>query len=162
MKKDKLFSSFLLLFFLMIPNLSNAKLDLHSFKITPSAIFTDQDEGIRFSVQLNSDGEKPKSLLLIETDPIKEKIRFRWPLNDEGSLGDRVPQDGIYSRTIQFKERTPKLLHFLIVPVTADLLNPENKALPSVEQELKATLEIKAHPTFQEILGNVLQKIRGK
>lgn len=138
--------------------------ELKKFRIFPDYLFTDDDVGVRFTVTvLSQDSEIKKNIVLLEVDESLGKIKYRWPLNDEGIQGDLKSGDGLYSRIIQFKEKRPKQLVFYVLE---DETNKQGfvatETLPSVSAQQRATLEIRAHPTFIDVLKDVWKKIKEK
>ncbi len=137
---------------------------LENFKIFPDYLFTDEDLGVKFSAKLESVGVKPKALTLMEVNEEKGFIKYRWPLNDEGMQGDEKAQDGVYGREIQFKEKNPTQLVFYVLLEEEELRGPASQSvsLPKVPPSQRAILEIRAHPTFIDILKDVWKKIKQK
>lgn len=155
----RIFFSFLFLV-LFIPPLKAAHVE--KFIIFPEYLFTDEDLGVNFAVKVVPQGsENPKTITLMEVDETRGNIKYRWPLNDEGTHGDKKAADGVYSREIQFKERKPKQIVFYVLEENADLKGPPtgNVGLPSISAAQREVLEIRAHPTFTEIIKNAFHKI---
>ena len=90
-------------------------------------------------------------------------MKYRWPLNDEGMNGDDKAGDGIYGREIQFKEKKPRILVFYVLEQAEEQKGFGNpgETLPA-GIGLRGELEIRAHPTFIDVLKGVYQKIRAK
>lgn len=139
--------------------------ELKNFNIFPDYLFTDEDLGVKFTVTVLSQGaENPKSITLIEVNEEKGFVKYRWPLNDEGTQGDEKAGDGVYSREIQFKEKRPKNLVFYVLEEKGAQkgVAAQSESLPSVSAHQRSILEIRAHPTFIDILKNAWGKIREK
>lgn len=152
---------FSLLFLVFSPSLKSA--ELKNFVINPDYLFTEEDLGVKFTVTVSSQAsEKPKNIILVEMKP-EGTVKYRWPLNDEGMNGDDKPGDGLYGRQIQFKERKPKTLVFFVMEQGEEQKGFGNpgESLPA-GMGLRAELEIRAHPTFIDILKGVYEKIRAK
>jgi len=132
---------------------------IESFQIVPNLLFEDDDVKVIFAARMKADGGPlPPVITLLELDAAGEKIRYRWPLTDDGTLGDLAAGDGIYSRKIQFKESRPKKISFLVVlapPEGFEIRTPP----PLVPPSQTGILEIRARPTFLEIMKGVFQKI---
>ncbi len=138
---------------------------LKNFHIEPDYLFTDDDVGVRFTVTVLSQGsEKPKNITLMEIDDEAGKIKYRWPLMDDGTKGDEKAGDGVYNRDIQFKEHRPKKILFYVVEEQTDEkgIPSQSESLPSVTENQRAVLEIRAHPTMIDILKSVWEKIKKK
>ena len=151
------------IFFLILgfSRLASSITMMDDFKIEPNSLFVQEERGVLFTAQVGSrSSKKPQALFLLEMDSSGEKIRYHWELKDEG-VGDLKAHDGIYSRKIQFKEKQPKTLHFLVV---SELKQEDLKKYPMNENKLsfalRATLEIKPRPSFIEILSQVWEKIK--
>ncbi len=153
---------FISVIFLSFSSLSQAA-ELKNFQINPDYLFTDEDLGVKFTVTVVSQGsEKPKNIILVETR-LEGKVKYRWPLNDTGWNGDEKAGDGIYSREIQFKEKKPRTLVFFVLEQDEEgkgFGNP-GESLPA-GLGLRGELEIRAHPTFIDILKGAYEKIRAK
>lgn len=153
---------FIMIIFLSFSSVSQAS-QLENFKINPDYLFTDEDLGVKFTVTVIPQGsEKPKNIILVETR-LENRVKYRWPLNDEGRNGDSKAGDGIYEREIQFKEKKPRTLVFFVLEQEEEgkgFGNP-GEILPE-GLGLRGELEIRAHPTFIEILKGAYEKIRAK
>lgn len=133
-------------------------LTLGPLELFPSSLYTDDDVKVVFSVKVEGAPDTNFSLTLVEVDSSGEKIRFTWPLADDGGNGDDRARDGIYSRKVQFKEGRPKTLTFLATTDPPEGLKTFGK-LPEVPPSQKATLEFKPRPSMIEILGRIFRKI---
>lgn len=151
-----------LLFFWAGSGLAGAS-ELKNFALQPDYLFTDEDLGVKFTVTVLPQGaEKAKNIILLELND-EGRVKYRWPLNDEGRQGDEKSGDGVYSREIQFKERKPKTIVFYVMEEGEEqkgFASP-GETLPAVATQ-RAELEIRAHPTFIDILGNAWKKIKAK
>lgn len=151
----------LLIFLMFIGKIEGA--ELSSFQISPIYLFTDDDVGVKFAVTVLSQGsEIPKNISLMEVDEEKEKIKYRWPLNDDGTQGDVKAGDGVYSRNIQFKEKRPKKIVFYVLEEQESSQGKVSESLPSVSSAQRSVLEIRAHPTMIDILKDVWNKVLAK
>ena len=145
---------FLCFLILSFSRFAEAVTIFHDFKIEPNSLFVGEERGVLFTVRVESQSrQKPTSFILLEMDSSGEKVRYRWELKDDG-IGDFKANDAIYSRIIQFKEKQPKALQFLVVP-RKDPIKDELNTSP-----LRATLEIKARPTFIEVLEGIWERIK--
>ncbi len=117
-------------------------------EVFPNILFTENDVGVRFSFSPETSKEQipPVFVTLVEMNGDTQTPKYRWELRDDGTLGDKLTGDGIYSRKIQFKELRPKTLHFAIL---------DTQNIPTTT----ATLEIRAHPTFIDIVRDAWKKI---
>ncbi len=139
--------------------------EVKSFQMDPNYLFTDEDLGVKFTATVLSQGsEIPESITLVEVNEEKGFVKYRWPLNDQGRQGDLKAGDGVYSREIQFKEKRPTQLVFYVLEETEAQKGAalKGESLPAVLSNQRAVLEIRAHPTFVEILKDVWRKIKEK
>lgn len=144
-----------------------------NFEVIPSEIFVSEDASILFKARYSSSSPKPKTLSLVEWNQTGSEIKYHWELMDDGSQGDEVANDSIFSRVVQFKEKKIKTLSFWVTEEKlADNTNPTSVFLHKTSPQLssavaipenqKATLNIISRPTFQEILKNAYQKFMNK
>jgi hypothetical protein len=134
---------------------------IRSFQIVPNLLYTDDDVQVIFAVRLDpAEKDPPPSLSLVELGPDGEKIRFHWVLTDDGSEGDLQAHDGVYSRKIQFKESRPKKISFAVIAAAPETVRNGSEISPSISSEEKGVLEVRARPTFIEILKGIYEKIR--
>ncbi len=142
-------------------------------EVIPSEIFVSEDASILFKAHYRSSSAKPKALTLVEWNQTGSEIKYHWELMDDGSQGDEVANDSIFSRVVQFKEKKIKTLSFWVTDEKlSDNTNPTSvflhKASPqlssaaAIPENQKATLNIISRPTFQEILKNAYQKFIDK
>ncbi len=153
---------FTLLFCLILNSTAQGEFRFYNFKIEPKSLFVNQEGSVLFSVQLLSSLEKQASVFLIEVDKSGELIRYHWPLKDDGSFGDIKAGDGVYSRTIQFKEKSPKQLHFLVTSSQDEEKMKQHAKIEELNSSsiLKADLEITPRPSFLEIMAQIWKKIK--
>lgn len=131
---------------------------VESFQIVPNLLYTDDDVKVIFSAKAGAGEAAVPVISLLELDSAGEKVRFIWPLTDDGSQGDLIAGDGLYSRKIQFKEKRPKKITFLVAPIPPGTFETD-KTPPIVPPSQTAVLEIRPRPTFLEILRDVFRKI---
>lgn len=110
--------------------------------ITPSKILTGEDQAVFFSIAVDCQrGTCPENIELIQWEnETRQKVKFRWSIQDKGLWGDRQAGDKIYSRQAFFKEHFASTL-FFTAGVTHD-----------------AELEIIPRPTFLELLLNIFKR----
>jgi len=154
--KNKAAITLLLLFF---PFLTFAQ-ENPSLRISNPSLFVEEDLGVLFAFRPSLPISVNEKAILLE---IKDsKIRYRWDLLDNGTLGDQIAGDGIWSRRIQFKEKKITILDFLALSASEEQiqmsLSPGSPA-PTDQHIEKVSLEIKARPTFIDIIKGIFRKI---
>lgn len=102
--------------------------------------FSGEEARVRIQVQLGKGATPPK---LLRTDRNHDKIVA--VLNDDGVFGDRKAGDGIFSRSILFKENLTKTIQLHLEGQTETL-----------------ALTVKARPTLQEIISNIWSRMRDR
>jgi len=89
----------------LIPGLSGATTPLNNFTTQPEFLFIKEDRQVLFSVKYQGTTPPPETLTLAELTNDESQVRFVWSVNDDGTKGDEIAGDGIYSRKIYFKEK---------------------------------------------------------
>ncbi|MFO1519017.1 MAG: choice-of-anchor X domain-containing protein [bacterium] len=143
-------------FFLFHLSASHAAFGFSSLQLWPEAIYTYEEKPVTFIAKPNP-SSTPRGAVLVQWDPEKEKVLYRWKMTDDGSLGDVRAGDGIYSRTVQFNERKGGVKIFSVVEG-----NDEVQAAFLKKEDLgpQASLHVLHQPTFLEIMSQVWQKIK--
>lgn len=156
--KRRIYSALGIVFLIFFSARVAHAVSLGPLELFPSSLYTDDDVKVVFSVKVEGLPDPNFSLTLAEVDQSGEKIRFTWPLTDDGNNGDDQAHDGIYSRKVQFKEGRPKTLSFLVTTDPPEGLKTFGK-LPEVSPSQKATLEFKPRPSMIEVLGQIFRKL---
>ena len=166
--KKNVITIFSFLFLIIFTPLLKAEDKNMTLEIIPSQVFAGDDVSILFQVKV--DGTNPSKVLnLVEWNADNTEIKYHWELSDDGARGDQKAGDGIYSRIIQFKEQKVKTINFWVTDQNlAENTNPSSvflhKTSPQIQNpelisdKQKASLQIIARPTFQDILKNAYQK----
>lgn len=152
----------LLFLFWLFPFFLQASPSFTEFKLLPSSLFVDQEGIVLFAVRAQNPSLDPAEVIsLIELDKSGEKPKHRWILEDNGILGDRKAQDQIYSREIQFKEKYPRKIEFIVAAVKEK--DPTQLPTLTVEEIQKAprvSLQIQMRPTFIDLMRQVWRRIK--
>lgn len=147
------FAAFVFFLFLSLP--AWAGLRVFSFTLTPSTIYAASDQEVLFSVKTEKDGEGgPSALEVLQI--VDGKIKYRWPLKDDGFYGDERAGDGICSRTAFFNEKIPGELVFVVSFHEHDRDINWNQAPVSSQ----ARLRVLPVPSFLETLEAVWRKLK--
>ena len=132
---------------------------IEAFQIVPNLLYVEDDVKVIFSVKAKEgEGPLPPVITLMELDAAGEKIRFLWPLTDDGTQGDLVAGDGLYTRKIQYKERRPTRITFLVAPAPPENFQTKQPP-PAVPPSQSNAIEVRGRPSFLEILRDIFNKI---
>ncbi|PIR26334.1 MAG: hypothetical protein COX62_02880 [Deltaproteobacteria bacterium CG_4_10_14_0_2_um_filter_43_8] len=139
------FSLHFILFSLLSLALVNSAFAVErSFKITPDTFVAEDEQAVFFAITLNCQKENcPESIELIQwKDANRQQSKARWNIEDKGTFGDKLSDDGIYSRQAYFKEHSSKTLYF------------------TAYKTLNAEVKVVTRPTFIQEMKKIIEKIK--
>ena len=128
------------------------------FDSVPAALFAKESSPVIFQAQLAPNSAKttpanaPK-LALIQTTPEGKKLRYIGIMSDDGVMGDRVKNDGIYTRKLQMNEKQAGKLYYAVVEET------EAGVPDQVDPSKLTNVEIIRRPSFVELISTIWGRV---
>ncbi len=135
-------------------------LDTHIslFESIPAALFAKESSPVIFQAQLSAKtaaatSKNPPKLALIQTTPEGKKLRYIGIMSDDGVMGDRVKNDGIYTRKLQMNEKQAGKIFYAVVEET-------EAGVPDQVDPTKLTnVEIIRRPSFVELISTIWGRV---
>lgn len=124
-------------------------------KVTPDRLFTGEEKSLHITAAVTIP-EPPMDIVLLHLTPDRATVAHRWAMTDDGTFGDLLAHDGIYSRKVEFKPYKSVPIHFAVYPEFGDaVIRPRDRVPADFDGHQYATVTVAAQPTFVELLSHI-------
>jgi hypothetical protein len=125
----------------------------------PKEIFAQEGTAVLFTAKAT---RRDAKLSLVQIDEAGKPIRYIGIMTDDKTFGDRVRNDGVFSRKMEINGRRGMQLRFGVIADTGQITADNFSQLPPLAMDGPQVTEVEVvlRPTFVQLLHNVWDRLR--